>query len=50
MRYSHFPIIFDEFTWEAENEQNHVLIFALASKNGSIQKSEGTLLYQLGGI
>ena len=38
------------FSFEPKNEQNHFLISALASKNGSNQKSEGILLYKLGSI
>ena len=33
------------FSFEPKNEQNYFLISTLASKNGSNQKSEGTLLY-----
>ena len=32
-------------SFELKNERNYFLISALASKNGSNQKSEGTLLY-----
>ena len=32
------------FLFERKNERNYFLISALASKNGSNQKSEGTLL------
>ena len=38
------------FSFEPKKEQNYFLISALASKNGSIQEDEGSLLYQLGGI
>ena len=38
------------FPFEPKNERNYFLISALASKNGSNQKSEGALFYQLGGI
>ena len=33
------------FSFEPKNKRNYFLISALASKNGSNQKSEGTLLY-----
>ena len=33
------------FSFEQKNKQNYFLISALASENGSNQKSEGTLLY-----
>ena len=33
------------FSFEPKNERNYFLISALASKNGSNQKNEGTLLY-----
>jgi hypothetical protein len=36
------------FLFEPKKERNHLLIFALASKNGSNQKNEGTLLYKTG--
>ena len=38
------------FSFEPKNEQNYFLISALASKNGSNKKNEGTLLYYLGAI
>ena len=38
------------FSFEPKNEQNYSFISALASKNGSNQKNEGTLSYWLGGI
>ena len=38
------------FLFKPKNERNYFLISALASKNGSNKKNEGTLLYQLGGI